>query len=216
MTHTPWGRADESTPIAPGITQYSTPRHGGIRVTPRRQAQMPDYLRLGDADKVGWYEEDCEWARVACAFPEFFDDKAREQALETLKNYFPKEYERHTGKTLARGESRARDSALFLEDHRDDFLVAAAYGSWHEGVPEGYVGVFAVRGGWKFYDQPAADGPESRYFLVPKDEYNARGALPFVVDPSRHTRCLYRDGRFIPIAPDADLENEETEGSAPR
>lgn len=103
---------------------------------------------------------------------------------------------------------------MFLEEHRDDFLVAAAYGSWHEGVPEGYVGVFAVRGGWR-YNQ-AIDDAESKYFLIPKDEYNARGALPFVVDPARHTECLYRDGRFVPVTPDADQESEETEGAAPR
>lgn len=92
--------------------------------------------------------------------------------------------------------------------------MTAAYGSWHKGVPEGYVGVFAIRGGWR-YNQ-ATDDAESQYFLVPKDEYNARGALPFVVDPSRHTGCLYRDNGFVPVTSDTDLGSEETEGSAPR
>lgn len=53
--YTPWGYSQGSKPIAPGITEYHTPGQGGIRLTPRRQAHMPDYLRLGDADKVGWY-----------------------------------------------------------------------------------------------------------------------------------------------------------------
>ena len=35
-THTPWGRPDSSKEIAPGITRYDTPSHGGYYVSPER------------------------------------------------------------------------------------------------------------------------------------------------------------------------------------
>ena len=213
--HTPWGDSQGSQPIAPGITEYHTPGQGGIRLTPRRQAQMPDYLRLGDADKVGWYGGDYEWSLVVCAFPQFYDAKIRGYALATLQHSFPDKYERHTGRTLARGESWMRDLSLFHEEHRNDYLV------WHTnrrpgvGIPDGYVGVAAVQGLHPLSGVPH-NHAESRYFLVPEAEYDASRDYSFVVDPARHTECLYRDGRFVPMAHGAETGAEETEGPAPR
>ena len=72
--HTPWGAADRVTTIAPGITSYSTAGHGGINLSVERIAQMPDELRaLKPWAGPGWYEEDCDWQRVALSFPLDFD-----------------------------------------------------------------------------------------------------------------------------------------------
>ena len=72
---TPWGVAQTVTVIADGIESVSTSSHGGIRLSAERQAQMPErFVGLNKYGRGCWYEEDCEWALVAVAFPEHFLD----------------------------------------------------------------------------------------------------------------------------------------------
>ncbi len=99
-TWTPWGQADYTKQIARGIVSYSTPGHGGIHVSPTKQAKMPEALRI----ESGWYEEDCDWALVALAFPEYFIAEYS-QALDTVKNWHPDRYEKWSGVTLKPEES---------------------------------------------------------------------------------------------------------------
>lgn len=53
---TPWGRSTGGFPMAPGITGYHTPGHGGTKVVKRLNDRIPAGFRAED----GWYEEDCE------------------------------------------------------------------------------------------------------------------------------------------------------------
>jgi uncharacterized protein DUF7007 len=98
-TTTPWGISDYSEQIAPGIMRYGTPRHGGIHLSAKRQAEMPTTLLGSDNAyfarllQVGWYEEDCEWARVALAFPQFFTLDDVDLASELLRRYNPEVYQ---------------------------------------------------------------------------------------------------------------------------
>ena len=55
---TPWGRADATEVLAPGIEFAGTPSHGGVKLSDERLAAMPADQRTRD----GWYEEDCEAA----------------------------------------------------------------------------------------------------------------------------------------------------------
>lgn len=86
---TPWGKADLVTEIATGITAVSTPSHGGIHLSPERNAQVPQHYREfaakwskgwydGSANKVGWYEEDCAAIAVILTFPEEFPERYRD------------------------------------------------------------------------------------------------------------------------------------------
>ena len=85
-TSTPWGAAQSSRQIARGITYYSTARHGGILVTPRMVAKMPEPIRsIIPFAGPGAYEEDCDWALVALAFPEYWGDQQIKNAYETAK-----------------------------------------------------------------------------------------------------------------------------------
>jgi len=59
--HTPWGVSDSQETLAPGITSYSTPSHGGIRLSVERQAQLPEGIDNFLHD-LKWWEEDCDWA----------------------------------------------------------------------------------------------------------------------------------------------------------
>ncbi len=182
----PWGLVQHQTIIAPGITQVSTAGHGGILLSPERQKAMPNVLRCEHAS----YEEDCAWALVALAFPEEFEAHYAslpwyqgdiiESAKATVRNFYPEDYEAHFGVTLQPGESMRRDEETFHEAHKDDFVAVSAYGSWHERVPEGMVGVLAKKGG------RMGGGTETRFYLVPKGEYENRDRLGFVIDESRH------------------------------
>jgi hypothetical protein len=184
-TNSPWGKVDHTEEFAPGIWRVSTPGHGGFKLSPHRQRMMPDYMKRSGA----WYEEDCEWALVALVFRDEFDrlrpwqieQKVNEtdyqQALRTARGWYPDEYERFFGVTLAPGESHVKDERLFFQEHANDFIVIAAWGDWARFVPAGMVGACAKRGGRE------GKGPE-RWFLVPDTEYT--NALHFVIDESRH------------------------------
>ena len=173
--HTPWGESQSVKHIADGIVSVSTASHGGYILSDERNRQMPDCLRIDE----GWYEEDCDWALVAVAFPQFFEKKDVECATSTLRNLLPDQYEKHTGKVLVSGESREKDRRAWQEAHRNDYVVGAAWGDWHHAVPKEHVAVCA----WL----PGRRETEA-YFIVPADEYEQRIGFGFVVDPSRHPR----------------------------
>jgi hypothetical protein len=57
---TPWGPAQSVRMLAQGIALVSTAGHGGIKLSPERQAQMPASCRTTPYSSGGWYEEDCD------------------------------------------------------------------------------------------------------------------------------------------------------------
>lgn len=165
--NTPWGRADSSDVKAKGIVFYGTPSHGGFHLSKERQEEMPEILRLDGP----WYEEDVDWARVATAFPQFFSEKEKDDARETLRNWSPDVYEKFYKETIPEGQSYIKDKNLFQEKNRNEFVVNAAVGDWHEGVPKGMVLVSAKR---------ESDDVEKR-FLVSDKDYENRGRHSYVI-----------------------------------
>jgi len=94
-TSTPWGRADMVTPYGRGINFYTTPAHGGFKLSEKLNALVPEYFRnaaFAGLGLKGWYEEDCDWAIVAVVFPSFFNDAEIKLANESLERYLPAEY----------------------------------------------------------------------------------------------------------------------------
>jgi hypothetical protein len=191
-TTTPWGPSQHSEKLAPGIMQYSTAGHGGIHLSPKRNAEVHPAWRI----EGGWYEEDLDWAIVAFHFPEAFPNKPpvkgkdfRTYVDQTLRNWYPRQYMAVTGLTVTPEESFKLREEAYREAHRDDLVCFAAAGTWHEAVPEGMVGVFACKGG-RLPNGRYADST-IRYFLVPAEEYRAHCeshgySMGFVVDPARH------------------------------
>ncbi len=108
MIQTPWGVADHTKEIAAGITWHSTPSHGGYHLSPERVAEMREPLRsfktfAGSDPKGGkWYEEDCDWAIVALAFPQFFPQDAVEAAHASMRNWKPELYKQVAGEHALR------------------------------------------------------------------------------------------------------------------
>lgn len=176
---TPWGPAQERAHIADGIEFVSTSSHGGYKLSPTRNRKVPAYMRSRD----GWYEEDVEWSIVVTVFHKLFDAKTREQAKKSLRNWKPDAYEKFYRVKVGPRESYRRAGEHFREKHRNDYIVMTAWGDWKKGVPKGYVGVFAGRGGRK----PTGGYPrDTAYFLVPEKEYDKPSPHGFVIDESRH------------------------------
>lgn len=103
-TSTIWGTADCSMKIARGIVSYSTPSHGGFHLSPTRQAEMPEVLKI----ESGWYEEDCDWCLVVMAFPQFFENA--DLAKSCMRKWHPDRYEKFFGVELIPKESYMRQN----------------------------------------------------------------------------------------------------------
>lgn len=81
---TPWGPAQTVETIGPGIAFVTTASHGGIYLSPERFAAMPEKYRKTFAGGP-WYEEDCDWFKVAITFPEYFSEENVAQARRSIE-----------------------------------------------------------------------------------------------------------------------------------
>lgn len=193
-TSTPWGKSDHRVSHGRGITFYGTPSHGGFKVCATLNAQIPDALRLAD----GWYEEDCEWARVALAFPDRFTPEEVQAARSSLINGYPDAAAAFLKREIKLEESRVLRERAFYAAHAADWITIAAVGDWHDAVPAGYVGVTATMGGKRaVYGQSR---PPERGFLVPAAEYAQPAPFGFVVDPARHKAWNESTPKPAPLA----------------
>ncbi|NRP21909.1 hypothetical protein LPJGGPFB_05168 [Ensifer adhaerens] len=170
---TPWGGSQMAIIYAEGVVAHMTAGHGGFHLSADRNATVHPLLRKDSP----WYEEDCEWAIVAISFPDLFTSYERLTAEKTFRNTWPDAWETIRGCSLAPGESWTREGEVFDKRHGNDFIVTSAIRSdQNPGMTE----VVARVGGGRIR------GSEERRFLVPADEYSARGRFGFVIDPGRH------------------------------
>ncbi|HEY3253806.1 MAG TPA: hypothetical protein VGJ91_07655 [Polyangiaceae bacterium] len=173
---TPWGKADHVKEVVPGIWQVSTPGHGGYKLDREHNAKVHAAWR----NAGGWYEEDCEWARVVLTFPELFAENDREQAHSTAKQYTPDEYTAVIGRPVTPAESRKLRERAFTATMADRYVATTAWGDWHPGVPKGFVGVYAVLGGSDLDGyRPRGTG---KHYLVSVSRYEQRAEFGLVID----------------------------------
>ncbi|WP_020046821.1 DUF7007 domain-containing protein [Rhizobium leguminosarum] len=168
---TPWGIAQVSRRYADGIILHSTAGHGGFHLDEIANAVVHHLYRYDD----GFYEEDCEWAKVAHVFPQLFTAYERRLADRTLRDTYPDAYERVMGVTLKDGQSHIRDRQEFESRHRNDWVVIAALNSDHQ---PGLVECIATLGGIR-------GETGERRFLVPRSDYTI-GRHGFVIDSVKH------------------------------
>ena len=104
--HTPWGGAQHATRYSADVVCYSTASHGGFKVSAAALATMPAHLVNAD----GWYEEDCEWCKVALAFPSLFTSRDMRIAQWTYDEWCsPEGVARHEAKMAAwQAQTKAR------------------------------------------------------------------------------------------------------------
>lgn len=88
-----WGFSDYEKKYADGITFYSTPSHGGFHLSKERLSKInPAAFEIeiwGRDMAAGWFEEDCNWAFVALAYPEYFSAENVIGAKNTIHAFFP-------------------------------------------------------------------------------------------------------------------------------
>jgi hypothetical protein len=179
--HSPWGGVDHGKDYGEGIFSVSTPSHGGYRIPAKLNKTIPEVFRVKD----GWYEEDCDWAVPVFFLSGRFDAEKVANARKTLRAWRWKQWEEHFGEEIPLEESNNKAAELFLLKHANDLLGGAAWGDWHNNVPEGFVGVSAHRGG----DRSRDDG----YFLISAKEYvegEKNPAEKIVIDPTRHAKWI--------------------------
>ena len=182
-SRTPWGPAQTIYGVAPGIAVASCAGHGGVKLSPERNREVPEALRNSD----GWYEEDVEYNIPVVAFPDEFAAHHKrdisDESEASIRDYFPDKWEKWRGRTLQPGESRERDRQTWADRHKADPVVNSAIMS--DTFPD------MVR-----VSARIAETDERAEYLVPRDEYRARnddnGDLGrdgrFVVDPARHAK----------------------------
>ncbi|MBB4116383.1 hypothetical protein FHT80_005757 [Rhizobium sp. BK226] len=168
---TPWGMAQVSRRYADGIVLHSTAGHGGFHLDEIANAVVHPLYRNDD----GFYEEDCEWAKIAHAFPQLFTAYERRLANRTLRDSYPDAYERVMGVTLDGSQSHLRDRQEFERRHRNGWVVIAALNSSHQ---PGFVECIATLGGIR-------GEVGERRFLVPRSDYSI-GRHGFVIHPLKH------------------------------
>lgn len=187
-SRTPWGTADVVSRPADGIAVVHTPSHGGIKLSPERNAAIPQPLR----NASGWYEEDTEANIVGMYHPEAFPSykggdlaAIREASEAGVKNWHPDAYTRATGNPVAVEESSVlrdraakQDIAEFRAAHADEFVTLGNGDNHASWIPRGYAACKA---------RMDATG-EERHFLMPMDEVVSGGMYGrnALVDPARH------------------------------
>lgn len=159
----PWGVPNDVRELAPGVWSIDTPSHGGIHLSPERNAAMPPTIRAENA----FYEEDCCWAKVAAVHPDAFSTAQLDLAMKTLLDWEPAAYTLLTGKPILPGQSRTLDRACFYRDNPDAWVVTSAFGDWAAWVDLGKIGVFARQGEPGSPRYHAAE----RCFLLDAEEY---------------------------------------------
>ena len=85
--HSPWGPVQHAKMIAEGLWSVSTASHGGFYALDGVIAQMPEDLASirTPYSNFPWYEEDCDWAILAVALPQYFEPQSVKNAILTAQ-----------------------------------------------------------------------------------------------------------------------------------
>ena len=86
----PWGRIQNVSRVADGISWISTAGHGGFRLSKTRYESMPANLRACSFTGNQFFEEDCSWCAVVMAFPQYFNADQSLSAAMTFDKYYAK------------------------------------------------------------------------------------------------------------------------------
>lgn len=178
--NSPWGQIDYATWLGPGVINVGTPGHGGLILSPEANKEIPKALRISTRA----YEEDCEWARVACAMPDLFVASDVRSAHRTMKTWEPDDYAAWTGQPVPIGESHILQQRKAREDFKNAYVTVSAISGRKWGAPDGQVLVTASLGGRM---ENGCFPPDTRSFLVPTNEYDTqKSPIGFVIDSERH------------------------------
>lgn len=204
-SRSPWGEIQHVEHVADGVSSVSTAGHGGLKLDPERNKEIPAELRNND----GWYEEDTEATIVGWVKPEAFphimerkgETETRAMFERSVKNWYPDEYEKITGETVSPEESYTRNKQVekqskesFKDANPNKFVpTRELHTNQEKWVPEGSSLVEAEMG---------ATG-EKRYFLVPSSERKSDNMLGM-----RDDLAFDRDD-YVDVTPVMNIQRED-------
>jgi len=145
-----------------------TPGHGYLHIPAEAQKNVPAIFRESS------YEEDCAYAIPILFNAELFTPETVKEAEQTIKDWFPAQYEKHFNVELKEGESSLKDQYYYDRvNNLGNYESFVGYGDWCYDVPEGYVyrGVKKVTMPNKEYKISSQEGEEI-YVLI-KNEKDA-------------------------------------------
>jgi len=116
-----------------------TPSHGYFYPSNEHNQNVPAFIRRNS------YEEDCAYHIPVYFNPGLFTEEVWKNSEQSFKDWFPKEFEKATGKVLAKGESSLKDNYYFNRIENVGMIEAtAAFGDWCFDVPKGFVYFYGI------------------------------------------------------------------------
>lgn len=177
---TPWGKAQGTSMVSPGIDAVATSGHGGLKLSPERAAEIDPAWR----EPAGWYEQDCAWAKAAVTHYRDFTPIDVKNAHLAARQYYPDEYTAIVGKDPARYgltgfEPITAAESSIIRDREFHSARAATHDKVTQVVrdPDGHPGMIAVTlsdipADGRITENPAAN---ARTVLVPAEEWPPAG-----------------------------------------
>lgn len=146
-TLTPWGKAQGTSPMAAGIDAIWTSGHGGIKLSPERDAEVDPAWR----EPAGLYEQDCAWAKATITHHQDLNPVDVKNAHIAARRYYPDEYTAIVGKDPAKYGLTAFEpitaaESSIIRDREFHAARAATHDKVTEVVrdPDGHEGMIAV------------------------------------------------------------------------
>jgi hypothetical protein len=129
---TPWGPAQHSYEIAPGITSHVTASHGGFELSMDRWRDLTAAFHVEPWAGIPWLEQDCDASLAVIRWPHLFSPEAvfcavRQVQSMTDKKWLPANewlHEPYKQGPLFMGETARATARLFQRDHA---------GQWERG-----------------------------------------------------------------------------------
>jgi len=111
-----------------------TPGHGYLYPAAIHNQNVPAKLRRKK------YEEDCELAIPIVFNPHLFKRETLAAAVQSMMDWFPKDFELAFKTVLQPGQSGVKDRQYFQrKDHIGHFAKTSGCGDWSFDVPKGFV-----------------------------------------------------------------------------
>ncbi|QOD06096.1 hypothetical protein [Pseudarthrobacter sp. BIM B-2242] len=146
-SRTPWGKAQGTSPMAAGIDAVWTAGHGGIKLSPERDAEVDPAWR----EPAGMYERDCAWAKATITHHQDLNPVDVKNAHTIARRYYPDEYTEIVGKDPARYGLTAFEpitaaESMVIRDREFHSARAATHDKVTAVVrdPEGHPGMIAI------------------------------------------------------------------------
>jgi hypothetical protein len=184
----PWGQIQYVRKYVPGISFISTARHGGFRISSKKNQEILEPFRKITNHSYVYYEEDSEAALVILSFQNLFEPQDIQDAHKTAKNDYPHQYAKAFSTTVNLNESSTLRKEQFDQQNSDNFVVVAAWGESTSNCPKNMIIGLARR------------NKEEKYFLISQEKYKLRSQFGYVItdeiqfqNPEYNLQKLYPD-----------------------